>query len=976
MNKSLENIQPLHGYVSLLHHFTPGYTRRNSHSIAHPLNWMILLPFLLTLILVSGCEKPSMLITGLKVENMSGPVNLDVRTPALSWRLMPTKENSRNLSQRSWQVMVASSLELLRKDKPDLWNSGIMDSSAVMQVIYAGKKLHSRQQCFWKVRISDQDNKLSEWSETASFTMALLDKSDWKGAQWIGLKDDTCTSPLRSRSFLTFTMKLPEMRTSHPSPIFRKQFRVSGKISRAMAYVSGLGYNELYVNGEKSGENVLDPGQTNYDVRAFYVTHDITGMLKKGENAIGVMLGNGFYGQSIAFVDWLNYGTPRLKCKIWIEYKNGEKDSLVTGIDWKASTGAVLFNNVYGGESYDARLEKEGWNKTGYDDASWQSAVVVDAPTDSLCSQMIPPIKRMKTLIPVKIFPASGGKWIVDMGQNLAGWARIRVKEKEGQQITMRFAENLDSTGRALDFASLGHQHTGMIQTNIYVCKSSYWEEWEPRFTYAGFRYVEITGLSSKPDSTMIRGVLVRTSVERTGHFTSSDTLMNQIYQTSLWTIEDNLHSIPEDCPAREKCGWLGDAHGTAETDLYNYDMANFFAKYMADIESQLGRGGETYLGEPATAGIPGNISTGKRICQEARVDWGVAVILVPYDLYLFNGDIRVFAHWYPHMKDFINYIIRYEDKKGIIQNGYGDWCPPGGNEKMECPPQLTSTAFFYGTLSILSDMAAKLGDAEYSKWCAEKMANVKDHFNEAYLRQIPGTSGWTYGSQTGIVMAYRMGLIPDDKKTAVSEGLVYDIKNLHGGHISTGIHGQRIYSVLCDMGLEELAYSVLTTPTYPSLAYTLAADLTTWPETPEKYQDKSLPRTGSMNHPMNSGFAAFFHECIGGIRPVADAPGFKNFVIKPSFIYQLQWANTDMESSFGQIVSNWKKDKDAYSLDVTIPCNTSAVVYIPSGVDPDGVSESGVPISKNTDLKVIGHENGRTIVKVGSGVYHFKSRI
>jgi alpha-L-rhamnosidase len=590
---------------------------------------------------------------------------------------------------------------------------------------------------------------------------------------------------------------------------------------------------------------------------------------------------------------------------------------------------------------------------------------------------MIPPIKPVKTLNPVKIFPASGGKWIADMGQNIAGWARIRVKEKEGQQIIMRFAENLDSTGLALDFASLGHQHTGMIQTNIYVCKSSQWEEWEPRFTYAGFRYVEISGLSSKPDSTMIMGVLVRSSVERTGHFTSSDTLLNKIYRTSLWTIEDNLHSVPEDCPAREKCGWLGDAHGTAETDLYNYEVTNFFTKYMADIESQLGRGGETYLGEPATAGIPGNISTGKRICQEARVDWGVAVILVPYDIYLHKNDIRVFAHWYPHMKDFIRYILRYEDKNGIIQNGYGDWCPPGGNDKMECPPVLSSTAFFYGTLSILRDMAAKLGDSEYSTWCAEKMVNVKEQFNAAYLRQIPGTGSWTYGSQTAIIMAYRMGLIPDDRKTAVMEGLVYDIDTLHRGHISTGIHGQRIYSVLCDMGLEDLAYSVLTTPTYPSLAYTLAADQTTWPEEPQEWKNRSVPRSGSFNHPMNSGFAAFFHECIGGIRPMADAPGFKNFVVKPCLTNRLQWANTDMESPFGRIVCNWKKDKNALSLDVTVPCNTTAMVYLPhpdgvSAEHPDGVSENGIPISKNPDIQYIGQEDGRVIVKVGSGKYHF----
>jgi len=322
-------------------------------------------------------------------------------------------------------------------------------------------------------------------------------------------------------------------------------------------------------------------------------------MLKKGENALGVMLGNGFYGQNIGFVDWLNYGTPRMKCKIWIEYSDGTQDSLTSGSDWKASTGPVVFDNVYGGESYDAREEEEGWKDAGFNDESWQNAVLVDAPADSLRSQLLPPIKRMKTLLPVKIFQSAGGKWIFDIGQNIAGWARIRVREQAGRQITMRLAENLDATGMELDFASLGHQHTGMIQTNIYVCKRD-----RPGGMGAPIHLCRIPvyrggRLTQPPDTGTLQGILVHSSVERSGNFESADSLLNRIYETSLWTIVDNLHSIPEDCPAREKCGWLGDAHGTAETDLFNYDMFLFFRKYMEDIRSQLGRGGETYKMEP-----------------------------------------------------------------------------------------------------------------------------------------------------------------------------------------------------------------------------------------------------------------------------------------------------------------------------------------------------------------------------------------
>ncbi len=930
--------------------------------------------FLLALLIITvagSCERPRVSVEDLRTEYLANPLQIDVQAPALSWKLEAAQPDQRNIRQQAYQVVVASSRKLLRKDKGDLWNSGKIVSSASNLVPYAGKELQSRQTCYWKVRVWDQDGKASPWSPVSTWKMALLSKSDWEGANWIGMKEDSLAAPLNERSFQTFTMKSPVMKRSYPSPLLRKQITLKKKIRNATMYLAGLGYSELYVNGVKSGDAVLDPAQTNYDVCSLYVTHDITPLLKKGSNVLGVMLGNGFYGQGIGFVDWLVYGTPRMIGKIWITYVDGSEEVISTGTDWKVIAGPVQFNNVYGGESFDARAEKAGWTLPGYDDSSWSQAIVLPTPTDSLRSQMIPPIRKMQTLKPVSAIRGDSGKWIFDLGQNIAGWVRITVREKAGQEIVMRFAENLKPGGKSLDFASLGPQHTGMIQTNIYVCKGKGPETWEPRFTYAGFRYVEVSGLTEKPGDETLLGVAVHSSVQKRGNFACSDSVMNRIYTTSLWTILDNLHSIPEDCPAREKCGWLGDAHGTAETDLYNYDMALFFRKYMEDIRGQLGRGGETHFKETATPGIPANISTGKRVCQEARVDWAVAEVLIPYYLYEYNGDIRVFREFYPHMKDLVNYIIRYEDTNGIIQNGYGDWCPPGSNDKMECPPELTSTAFFYRILDILGSMAVQLNDPAFAEWCRQKKDKVKDNFNKAYLKPVEGTDLLTYGSQTGIVAAWRAGLVPEDRQGRVLGGLQHDINVRHGGHMSTGIHGQRIYSVLCENGMDDLAYRIMTNPTFPSLAYSLSCDLTTWPEEPMEYKDTSVRRTASFNHPMHAGFAAFFHECIGGIRPSPDAPGFSQFIIKPGLTSVLAWANTDFESAYGKIVSNWKSDKGEFTLDVRIPCNTGATVYIPSARAED-VTESGKPIASLSGTGSATCQNGYTRLELGSGVYHF----
>ncbi|MCY2924815.1 MAG: family 78 glycoside hydrolase catalytic domain, partial [Planctomycetota bacterium] len=534
-----------------------------------------------------------------------------------------------------------------------------------------------------------------------------------KDADWIRFARDTRNSPLAKREIQIKSMPAPKLIEAFPSPLFRREFEVKPGVKRARAYICGLGYAELYLNGQRVGDASLDPGQTTYDARAFYVTPDLTRSLRPGRNAVGVMLGNGFFGQNHAFnVDWLANGKPVLLAKIFVDYADGTTQCLTTDESWKAETGPILYDNVYGGETYDARRERAGWTQPGYDDSQWQPAMKAEPVTGKLQAQMIPPIRCLKTLKPQRVFAGEAGKWIFDLGQNIAGWARISLKAPAGTQVTLRFAEILMPDGKSLDHATTGVFATGLTQTDVYVCKGGGVETWQPRFTYHGFRYVEVTGLPSKPRPDFLDGVLVRSDVRRAGSFACSDETLNRIYRTSLWTIEDNLHSTSEDCPHREKCGWLGDAHAVGETAIFNFDMAQFWTKFVDDIETGLGRGGATYWGQKATPGIPCNIAVGRRLCQEARPDWGSAYVLLPWYLYEYYGDTDVFTRHYDHLKSWINYVKGLREE-GIVVRGYGDWCPPGGNENMECPPPLTSTAFFYGTLRIMENFALQLGKAD-----------------------------------------------------------------------------------------------------------------------------------------------------------------------------------------------------------------------------------------------------------------------
>ena len=578
----------------------------------------------------SDADKNTICITNLACEYIQNPSGIETATPRLAWEMISDMNGE---VQTAYHILVSNSEAELTKNQANMWDSGKITSTQNNNVAYAGKTLETGKRLYWKVNVWNEKNQAQKWSNTAWFEMGLLSASDWQNAKWIGLTTDLQPAEHASRSIQTRNMKAPKLVSSHPAPLIRNGFNIHKTITSARAYVSGLGYNEFYINGKLMGNAVLRPGQTSYNKRAYYEIYDIDSALNSGQNTIAFMLGNGFYGQNLAFgVASLQYGQPRLKCLLSITYDDGSIENIVSDTTWLCTTGPIVFDNVYAGETYDARLEVKNWNKNQCDLSGWNNANELDnnnAPV--LTAQLLEPIRKIKYIQPTNFYKTKHESVIYDCGQNIAGWAKIRVNEPSGTKITLRYVEILSKDRQEIDPVTTGTPATGFVQTDVYICKGGDEEVWEPRFTYHGFRYIEVEGLS-KPQANTLELCFVRNDVKNIGSFSCSDSLLNEIYSTSLRTIESNLHNTPEDCPHREKCGWIGDAHTSVEVMNYNYNMRRMWIKFMNDVESNLGTGQITYEGIKATQGIPTNIALGRRVCQEARPDWGAAVILIPWN--------------------------------------------------------------------------------------------------------------------------------------------------------------------------------------------------------------------------------------------------------------------------------------------------------------------------------------------------------
>ncbi|TWO34548.1 Bacterial alpha-L-rhamnosidase [Seonamhaeicola sediminis] len=939
-----------------------------------------LISLLFLLIICFSChqmydENSKLVFVELLVNSKEKPSCIESKQPTFSWVV---NVDGFNKSQSAYQLLVATSEEKLNESDADIWNSGEVKSNQSTFIKFEGDNLKALKKYFWKVKIWDENGTSSSWSDINTFEMGLMNEANWGDSEWITLNNDTRTSEYRFRDYKTGRMDKPVPVAGFPASYFRKELNLEKDIENAQVYICGLGYYELYLNGEKVGDHVLDPAPSNYDKQAYYVNYNITKDLKSGKNAFGINLGNGFYGQNIS---WKNdpesdrdlaFGPPTVRCLVKIKFTDGSESDFVSDASWKESTGPIVFNNIYGGDTYDARFEIGDWANVGYNDSDWGDAKEASPKVKKISAQQIPPIKKLQELEPQSVFKGADGEWIVDFGQNIAGWVKLNVKEKEGQLIEVITTEALLTDGSDIFLGSTGGGANGMPQIYEYICKGDGLESWEPKFSYHGFKYAKIKGISTKPDANMIKAVLVANDIQETGSFKSSDDLLNKMHSISKWTIVDNVHGIPEDCPHREKCGWLGDAHAFCEYALYNYDMYDFYKKYMEDIRTQM-RPTKGHNNPEIKFQVPTMIAPGKRTSTYAKIDWGVATMYLPWYNYKFYGDDDIVKDYYEPMKGLTDFYLNFKGENGIMQDGMGDWCPPLWDRRlnpsaMECDPIISANAYFYDVLEIMEQFANMNNDADYELKMKQEKEALKVAFNKEFLIEIPETNHKWYQSQTATVQALQFGLVPETEVDNVVNGLVHDIVEVKGGHHATGIHGNRyIYTVLSKYGKADLAYQILTTPEFPSQNYVMNSGFTTWPERQFVWEEMEGP-TNSLNHPMHSGFAAYFYESLGGIKSSNKHTGYKEFLVNPEFPSQVTSTDVSVPTPYGLIKNAWEAKDGNLSMNLKVPFNTQASVYLTSDeLETLLINDLSFDEAKDKyNLKL----DDKTSVILGSGVY------
>jgi len=887
----------------------------------------------------------------LKCEYMINPLGIDVQTPRLSW---VGEMHQRGAIQTAYRILVASSKKNLDAGKGDLWDSKEINSDQSLNIVYAGKPLLSGMQCYWKVKVWDKDGKESAWSTPALWSMGLLAESDWH-AKWIGL-DKGVGKDEPNSEFRRLSARM-----------LRKEFEVKGNIRRATAYICGLGLFELHSNGKKIGDQVLSPALSEYAKRSYYITFDMTSQLHKGKNAIGVILGNGrFFGLRLNALTVPN-AFPKMLFQLELEMEDGSKQTILSDETWKLTTdGPIIANNEYDGEEYDATKEINGWDQPGFDDKKWMTPELVKNPSAVLRAPMTEPIKVKELVQPKFIKELTPGVFIMDMGQNMVGWLSMNVMGKKGETVSLRFAETLNPDG-SLYVANL---RTAKV-TDKYTLKGEGTESFEPRFTYHGFRFVEIKGYPGKPELKDFTGKVVYDDMETTGSFETSNGTINAIYKNAYWGIRGNYRSIPTDCPQRdERHGWLGDRAAGSKGEGYIFDNSKLYAKWLQDIEdSQL---------ESGT--LPGVAPTYWKVYND-DVSWPGAYVLIADMLYEQYGDLEPMKKHYNSMKKWVDYMKTNYLKDGIlIKDTYGDWCMPPETPELihstlpgrKTKGELISTAYFYDILTIMNRYAKMFHKEEDASAFAKTSAVIYKAYNDTFFDKEKKC--YSNNTATANLLSLAFKLVPTEDRQAVFNQIVKKTLGEFRGHTSTGIVGaQWINRMFSEFNRPDIAYLLSTNTDYPSLGYMLKHDATTiW----ELWNGNTAePSMNSGNHVMLLGdLIIWYYESLAGIKVDSEHPGFKHFIMKPDVIKELTFAKGSYNTVYGTISSSWKIDNNQYSWDITVPANCSATVYVPALAETD-VEESGIPATKAEGVKFVRLENNRAIFEVTSGTYKFVSK-
>jgi alpha-L-rhamnosidase len=868
-------------------------------------------------------------VTRLGCEYLENPLGIDAAQPRLSWNM---ESDERGQLQTGYQILVASDKAKLAEGKADLWDSRRVNSDQSLNIVYDGQPLQSGQRCYWTVRVWDKDGHETKFAKTGMWQMGLLTPEDWHG-KWIGRTTDT---------------------NSHPAPFLRRAFSMNQRIKNATVYVCGLGYYELHINGHKIGDHLLDPGYTRYDKRDLYVTYDVTDDLQKGKNVIGAILGNGWYNVHTRAVwefdkaPWR--AAPKLLTELRIELADGTIQTIATDDTWKTSSGPITFDSIYGGENYDARLEIPNWDQPDFDDSRWTAAKIVDAPKGKLAAQGMPPIKVDESFEPKSITEPKPGVYVVDFGQNMAGFVQLSVSGAAGTQIQWKYGERL--TNGLVDQSIIGfHVHrmdaSQQFQTDSYTLKGKGTETWHSRFSYYGFQYIEVTGFPGKPTAKNFRGYFIYSAVPPVGTFDCSNELFNKIWKNGRYSYLSNLESIPTDCPHREKNGWTGDAHLACEQGLFNYDGLPVYEKWLNDLTDE----------QRPTGELPGIVPTaGWGYKWGNGPAWDSALVLIPFYLYEYCGDTRVFADRYGAMKRYVDYLTS-RAKDHIINFGLPDWAPAD----TKTPTDITSTGYYYRDVQVVALAAKVLGKESDAQKYSNLGSEIKTAFNKHFFK--PASAEYGNSSQTSLSCALYQGLVDPANRDRVVESLVNNVHH-HDDHIDTGILGAKyLLPALSDNGKGNIAYLIANQKTQPSWGWWIVQGATTlW----EQWNGDD-----SRNHIMYGDILAWFYKTLAGINPDPQSPGFKHFIIKPQVLGNLQWAKGTYNSVHGLIISDWYLQEYRFNLTVTIPPNTTATIYLPTS-SAQKITEGGRTLDKALGVKTVSAENNSTAVEVTSGTYKF----
>jgi len=1043
----------------------------------------------------------------LRCEYRVNPLGIDVTRPRLSWVL---DCRQRSGMQSAYQILTAATIENLKQNNGDLWDSGKVSSDRSNQVVYEGKSLMSRMRCYWKVRVWDKDDKVSAWSEPASWTVGLLEPGDWQ-AKWIGYDAEPPASyqkdkspavnleaskwiwfdegepqksaPIATRFFrrnieipsdrklkrarfalaadneaavfvngreagkakgwqtvqmLDVTEKLAPGKTTlaiavanqgdkanpaglagklliefetgepqvisidrswkaadaeqsgwqgpdfndnkwsnskevarigdepwgqpaqeelvlPPPPCLRKTFFVNKPVKRAVAYASALGLYELHINGQRVGKDYFTPGWTDYARRVYYQSYDVTHLLTRGGNAVGAILADGWYAGYIGFGKKReHYGDkPRLCVQLEIEYTDGSRQTIATGKSWKAAYGPLLEADFLMGETYDGSKENPDWCTYWFNDAAWAPATVADKIEGKLQAYPGVTVQKILQINPKKRTEPAKGVYVFDMGQNFAGWVRLKVQGQAGTKVVLRFAEILNPDGTI---------YTTNLRaarcTDTYILKGKSREIWEPRFTYHGFRYVEVTGYPGKPGLDAISGIVVHSDTPPAGSFECSNPMVNQLYKNIVWSQRGNFIEIPTDCPQRdERLGWTGDAQIFIRTATYNMDVAAFFTKWLVDLE-------DAQTPEGAFPDVaPHKVAMGSGVPA-----WGDAGVICPWTIYQVYGDTRVLEKHYESMKKWIAYLEK--NSKDLLRPayGYGDWVSIAS----DTPKDVIATAYFAYSTRLVSKAAAVLGKNDEAEQYEKLFERIKEAFNKAYVSQDVRIKGET---QTCYLLALYFDLLPEDKRPLATQHLVEALE-AKDWHLSTGFVGlSYLLPTLTETGHLDVAYRLLFNDTFPSWGYSIKNGATTiWERWDGWTEDKGFqdPGMNSFNHYAFGSVGRWLFNTVAGID--TDGPGFEKIVIHPQ-PGGITSAKASYESIHGRIVSDWRLKDGTFTLNVTIPPNTTATVYIPAG-SAESVTENGRPATSAEGVSFLRMDPGEAVWAVGSGNYRFTSKL